>query len=326
MLSPRVKAGVALAALAGITAALALVLYFGSADVGKAFLAAGWRGLAAMTLVYFASVLLLAPAWRALIVAPIRNPTLVCLWGRLLRDGASHILAVVPAAAEAISARELTMHGVGSGAAIASVVVDLTTEIISQLFFPLLGLIILVWQKPGGAIAWTALCGLAVATLAMAGFIAAQRKGLFRILQALPDKLGLTSPWSADESQGIHAGIEAIYRDPRRPVLSTGLHFAAWIVGSGEAWVALAFMGHPVPFSDVLVIESLVFALRTVAFVVPWGAGVQEGGYIAVGALFGLGPEVALGLSLLKRAREFLTGVPCLLVWQAIEARRLLRR
>jgi hypothetical protein len=30
-------------------------------------------------------------------------------------------------------------------------------------------------------------------------------------------------------------------------------------------------------------------------------------------------------LSLLKRARELLTGVPTLLMWQAIEARRLLR-
>jgi putative membrane protein len=219
------------------------------------------------------------------------------------------------------------MLGVGSGAALASTVVDVTTEIISQLFFTLLGLVILVWQKPGEAIAWWALSGLVIATVAVAGFIAAQRKGLFRFLQALPDRLGLTAPWSADdESQSIHAGIEAIYRDPRRPVASTALHFAAWIVGTGEAWVALSFMGHPLPFGDVVVIESLVLALRTAAFVVPWAAGVQEGGYIAVGALFGLSPEVALGLSLLKRARELLTGVPCLLMWQAIETRRLLRR
>ena len=65
--------------------------------------------------------------------------------------------------------------------------------------------------------------------------------------------------------------------------------------------------------------------LRTIAFIVPWAAGIQEGGYVAVGAIFGLTPEVALGLSLLKRARELLTGVPTLLVWQALEARRLLR-
>jgi putative membrane protein len=160
----------------------------------------------------------------------------------------------------------------------------------------------------------------------MAGFITAQRNGLFRFLQSLPDRLGLTAPWNADdESQSIHAGIEEIYRTPRRPFTSTALHFVAWIVGAGEAWVALSFMGHPLEFSEVLAIESLIFAIRTIAFVVPWAAGVQEGGYITVGALFGLTPDVALGLSLLKRARELLTGVPCLLIWQILEARRLLQ-
>ncbi len=33
-------------------------------------------------------------------------------------------------------------------------------------------------------------------------------------------------------------------------------------------------------------------------------------------------PEFALGLSLLKRGRDFLIGVPALLVWQAVEGRR----
>jgi putative membrane protein len=160
----------------------------------------------------------------------------------------------------------------------------------------------------------------------MAGFVIAQRSGLFQVLQSLPDRLGLTAPWNTDDqSQNIHAGIEDIYREPRRPIVSTLWHFAAWIVGAAEAWVALKFMGYPLGFGEVLVIESLVFALRTIAFIVPWAAGVQEGGYIAVGAIFGLTPEVALGLSLLKRARELLTGVPTLLAWQAVEARRLMR-
>ena len=39
--------------------------------------------------------------------------------------------------------------------------------------------------------------------------------------------------------------------------------------------------------------------------------------------LFGLSPDVALALSLLKRGREIATGVPCLIIWQGMEARRL---
>lgn len=324
--SARVKTGVALCALAGIALALALVVYFGSAQVGEAFLAAGWRGLAAMTALYLASVTLCAFAWQVLAIKPPANAVSVFHWARLLRDGVANILAIIPGAGEAIAARELTVFGMKSGAAIATTVIDVTMEIISQLFFTLIGLAILAWERPGEPLAWWALAGLAVTAVAMAGFVAAQRSGLFEFLQSLPDKLGLTAPWnSKDQSQNIHAAIEDIYREPRRPIMSTVLHLAAWIVGAAEAWVALKFMGYPLSFSEVLVIESIVFALRSIAFIVPWAAGVQEGGYIAAGAIFGLTPDVALGLSLLKRARELLTGVPALLIWQTIEARRLLK-
>lgn len=324
--SGRVKTGVALCALAGIALAMALVVYFGTAQVGEAFLAAGWQGLAAMTALYLASVTLCAFAWQILATTPPRNAVAVFHWARLLRDSVANILAIIPGAGEAIAARELTAFGLKSGAAIATTVVDLTMEIISQLFFTLVGLGFLAWMRPGEPLAWWALAGLMVTAVAMAGFVAAQRSGLFQFLQSLPDRLGLTAPWSADDqSQNIHAGIEDIYREPRRPIVSTILHLVAWIVGAGEAWLALIFMGYPLGFAEILVIESLVFALRTIAFIVPWAAGVQEGGYVAVGAIFGLTPDVALGLSLLKRARELLTGVPVLLFWQAIEARRLLR-
>ena len=324
--SGRVKTGVALCALAGIALAIVLVVYFGTAEVGDAFLAAGWQGLAAMTGLYLASVTLCAFAWQVLAVTLPGNAVAVFHWARLLRDSVANILAIIPGAGEAIAARELTVSGMKSGAAIASTVIDVTMEIVSQLFFTLLGLGFLAWIRPGEPLAWWALAGLAISAVAMAGFVAAQRSGLFQFLQSLPDKLGLTAPWSADDqSQNIHAAMEDIYQQPSRPIISTILHLVAWIVGAAEAWIALKFMGHPLGFGEILVIESLVFALRTIAFIVPWAAGVQEGGYIAVGAMFGLTPEVALGLSLLKRARELLTGVPVLLVWQAIEARRLLR-
>ena len=52
---------------------------------------------------------------------------------------------------------------------------------------------------------------------------------------------------------------------------------------------------------------------------VPMAAGVQEGGYLLVGAAFGLPPDQALALSLLKRGRDLALGVPALLGWQVME-------
>ena len=39
------------------------------------------------------------------------------------------------------------------------------------------------------------------------------------------------------------------------------------------------------------------------------------------GAVVGLGPEVALALSLIKRVRELVIGAPALLAWQIAEGR-----
>jgi uncharacterized membrane protein YbhN (UPF0104 family) len=83
-------------------------------------------------------------------------------------------------------------------------------------------------------------------------------------------------------------------------------------------------MGHPLPFVSVVAIESLLFAARNAAFVVPSGLGVQEGVYALLGPLFGLPSEAALALSLLKRARDIAVGVPVLLSWQLVEGRRTL--
>ena len=67
----------------------------------------------------------------------------------------------------------------------------------------------------------------------------------------------------------------------------------------------------------------LLGALLGAAFLVPGGAGVQEAGYVGLGVAFGLPPEVALGVSLLRRARDLAFGVPILAVWQWTEWRRL---
>jgi len=49
---------------------------------------------------------------------------------------------------------------------------------------------------------------------------------------------------------------------------------------------------------------------------------VQEGGFVVVCALFGIDAHTAIALSLAKRVPDVALGLPALLVWQNIEARR----
>jgi hypothetical protein len=95
-------------------------------------------------------------------------------------------------------------------------------------------------------------------------------------------------------------------------------------VGCTETWLALRWLGHPVGFAAALVLESLTQAARHLFFFVPAGLGVQEAGLIGVGHVLGIGRDVAIALSLAKRMREILFGLPALAAWQWIEGRRAL--
>src|SRR5438270_133616 len=92
---------------------------------------------------------------------------------------------------------------------------------------------------------------------------------------------------------------------------------------------ALVLQGVSAPLASASLIvdvttERLVAAGRSVGVLVPNALGVQEAAYTVLTPLFGAGAELGLAVSLLKRARDIVLGVPVLLVWQAIEGRRAL--
>ncbi len=60
-------------------------------------------------------------------------------------------------------------------------------------------------------------------------------------------------------------------------------------------------------------------------FLVPGALGVQEAGYVALGHLFGISADISISISLLRRGRDIVIGVPVLLLWQLYEFRQLRR-
>ena len=82
-------------------------------------------------------------------------------------------------------------------------------------------------------------------------------------------------------------------------------------------------MGHPVSIGEALVIESLTQAVRARAFMIPSALGAQEAGLILLCGIFGVPPDQALALSLIKRAADVVVGVPGLVALQILEGGRL---
>ncbi len=106
-------------------------------------------------------------------------------------------------------------------------------------------------------------------------------------------------------------------------LLAGGLQLAAFISASFEVWFALRLFGHPVSIEAAVALESLTQAARNLAFIVPAGIGVQEAGFVVFGHMLGIGADLTLAVSIVKRLREVLCGVPSLASWQWMEARRL---
>jgi putative membrane protein len=326
----RGRLALALAALGGAALAAFLIADTGAQAVLAALRTAGWVTLGVVSLAHLVPTVLRGLGWRALFGAETRIGWVGFTWARWVREAVDNILPILPISGVLAGSRVLFARG--EGRAGASAVVDLTSELLGQVAFGLVGLALLLATRPDDArVLWAAL-GMATITLAFLGFLAAQLGGLFRFLGRAIDWLWRCSGARARrEGQGpraeaFHDHIQSFYRRRDRFGESVAVHFLAWIASALEVWLALWLMGSGLPLAQALAIESLIFALRSVSFFVPWSAGIQESGYVVVGAMFGLSPDIALAVSLLKRGRDLVLGIPVVLAWQVAEGHGMLKR
>jgi len=312
-----------LAAVIGAAAMAALVGYFGAGAVMRSLLAVGGLGFAAVCAIHLGLMVVMGFAWWAVMPGA---PPWMGIWGRLVRDSGSELLPFSQVGGYVLGARALALAGISGTIAAASTIVDVTFEFVAQLAYTALGLGLLVELQPDSAAAIPVTVGLAVAVVAAAAFLLLQRHG-FDYFNRVARILG--RGWAERSAAGaaaLHAALRAIYRRRGGLWLCFALHLVCWVASAIEAWLILRLAGEPLPFSAVLVLESMLYAVRTSAFIVPNAVGVQEGAYILLGATFGLTPEMALALSLLKRARDIAIGLPTIGLWQALESGRLWRR
>lgn len=272
------------------------------------------------------TVLLLGFAWAC--AAPpleLRRMVVPFGWARLVREAASDILPFSQVGGLIIGIRMLIARGISGPLINAAVMVDLTTEMAAQIVFTLFGLSGFIILRSGathsGALLTPILIGTSVMIVLMVAFFAAQR-WMVRFAGLLLRRM---LPSAGDRIGDVGAELTRIYQQRRRVAAALLSHLGAWLLSAAGAWLALMLMGVRLPLINVLVIESLIFVLRSVAFAIPGAIGVQEAAYAMLGPLLGLPPASALALSLAKRARDLSIGVPALVAWQLGEARAVRR-
>ncbi len=223
------------------------------------------------------------------------------------------------------------LDGMGGAEAAASVIVDTTVGVATQLVFVSAGVTLLLIRSTDVA----ALLAARVVLIGIAGFVAAmtifvwlQHRNMAVALTGFVHRL-IPEDWRSVVSDGASAiddEVVATYR--RRPALlrASVLRFATWVTGAGEIWLVTYFLGRSLSMTDALILESLGNGIYAAAFIVPGAIGVLEGGFVMFGALFGLPADISLTISLSKRVRELLLGLPGLLAWQWTETQGLWRR
>jgi putative membrane protein len=310
--------------LVGLAFATLLFIWEGLAPIANAFAAAG-IGIVWASLFHFVSMAFNARAWQILLPGSGRGSLAFFFRAVWLREAVNGLLPVARVGGEVVSARFLMRHGMRSSKAVASLVVDMTISLVSQFVFTLCGFALLLFRGAGGDVVRDIAVGLTVTVPLVVVLIVVQRVGVFRLLARIVRVLfGDRFAALVGGAASLDRTVRRLYRRRTATNVCGALQLAGWIAGAGEIWLALHFLGHDVPAGDALIIEAVIQALSSGAFVVPGALGVQEGGFVVIGALVGLPSDIALALALARRARDIIVFVPALLAWQIGAGRRLI--
>ena len=285
--------------------------------VGAGVLSALWL-LPALMGLHLGQLMISSRAWRVLLVAPAAGRAAFFRM-RLVREGIDSLLPVAQIGGELVGAQLLARHATALPMAVASVVVDVTIEFLTQVVFLLCGLAALA-ALPSGSAAVTlrSWIGAGVLTAAVAAaLVTAQRFGVLRLIEGIGRRIASRFPALAGVSlDGLDGAALGLY-GRRNPMLrSAGLHWVAWMLGTFETWAVLQALGGRVTLLQALVIESLGMAARSAGFVVPGALAVQEAGFALAAASVGVPEVMGLSLSAVKRVREIGVGLIGLALWR----------
>lgn len=329
----RVRLTLYLLGFCGVALFTALLIREGAPQVGKAIATAGWAILAVVAYHFLVPVLLDTLAWWVLFPRAERPRLGRVYWMRWIGESVTTLVPSAAVGGDIVRARLAAISGTPIATAAGTVLVDLTLGVFTQAAFTILGIVLLVNATGSKDFVRPTLIGTVVGVVAVCGFYFVQRAGMFRFLARMIAKIANSPEWHSLVQSGetLDATVRTLYARRSAVLACCGWTILSLILNSGEIYIALwALNLHPT-IVNAIILQSMALTIRSAAFAVPGGIGVQEGGYVVVACLLGLATdtfkcgEIGFALSAISRVRELAFGVPGLVAWQFIEGRRLLR-
>lgn len=294
-----------LVVLAGVLLIGYLILRVGSAAIWSAFRSLSWRLV--LVLVFPTCLVVIADtlAWRFTFLRPPRS------FGRLLgvRLAGDAVNLATPTASVGgdLVKAYLLRPGVPLRDGLASVIADKTTGVVSQVLALLGGLVVATLVLPtSSALLFATAAALALETLCVAGFVAAQLRGVIGGGGRLMARLRMSpGPERQAMLDGMDHALRSLYVERGRGLaVSVLCHFLGFALGTIEIYLVVRFLGVPISPLAAFAIGALGTAVKFFSFMVPASLGALEGGNVAIFAAFGLGGAVGLTYTLVRRLRE----------------------
>jgi len=190
---------------------------------------------------------------------------------------------------------------------LASLIVAKTTMVASQGIFLAVGVLVSYHILGIGTplvrgMEWL----LLLEVVAVVGFVAVQLTGVLGRSHRLLQRVGIGLGQNIEEAaHGADRALATIYRrHPGRVALSMAWSVVGWFASAAEIWLILYLLGSTVSPTTALAIEAISVGVRFATFFVPAQIGTAEAGLVAVCIALGLGAEIGLSLSLVRRVRE----------------------
>ncbi len=312
--------------LIGLFAATGLIAWSGYEEVLAALSKAGW-GIVWTSLFHLVSLFVCVLGWQALLPGKKKASKAFFMYVLWIRASINNLMPVAKIGGEIISVRLMMKYGMRKAPSIACTVVETTLSIIAQFAFVLLGVFLFMMQGSDQDLTTRLLWGLVVSAPAIAGIVWVQRVGLFGLFDRLFNAM-FRDKWKAFAGNGqrLDQAVRAMYKRSGKASFCFVMQLISWALRSVEIWLALYFLGHPLSLVDCLIIEALIQATTSAAFMVPGALGVQEAGFILFGTMLGLDKDTAAALAVIRRCRDLILYVPGLIAWQLQESRWLIKK
>lgn len=238
----------------------------------------------------------------------------------MVREAVDRLLPVASVGGGVIGVRLIRRRGLTTTQASATVIVEILLTMFALYVFGALATLILLGVDNVESHRQVLAVLLISLPFPVVALLLLRYGSVFQRLQRLLSSMvGLTG---SETAISLDTDLRSCLAHVPTLLMAGTLQFVGLVSASFEIWWALRLFGHPVSAAASVMLEGLIQAVRHIAFIVPAGLGVQEAALVLFGHALGISAELALAVSAVKRMREVLCGVPPLLWWHWLEARK----